>query len=232
MGSDRRRGGENAATRMALIDAAEQLIREEGYPAVTARNLADKLNLTRQIVHYYFHTMDDVFIAVIRKNGISWRARMDEVERSDEPLRELHMVNREPKRAILAMELYALANHRPAVRAEVIRATEETRDRQTRILADHLKKRGMKAGIEPSVAIILMGSLAQVLALEAVIGFNKGHAKTLQLVDACLRAFAQGDTSPFLSDLVPKPRSAQTRVEKTTCAKSKSAVSTRARRKN
>lgn len=86
--------------RAALVDAAEQLIRDEGYPAVTARNLAEKVNLKRQIVHYYFHTMDDVFIAVIRKNAERLRARLDEVMRSDEPLRALQELNRiRPRRS-------------------------------------------------------------------------------------------------------------------------------------
>ena len=69
MVSSRRRGVENSAVRSALMDAAELLIREGGYPSVTARNLADKINLKRQIVHYYFHSMDDLFIAVIRRGA-------------------------------------------------------------------------------------------------------------------------------------------------------------------
>src|SRR5689334_8844753 len=127
MVSNRRRGGESSAMRAALVEAAEQLIREEGYPAVTSRNLAEKVNLKRQIVHYYFHTMDDVFIAVIRRNAERLRIRLDEAAASAEPLRALQELNRDPAQAILAMELSALANRRPAVRAEVVRAAEENR---------------------------------------------------------------------------------------------------------
>jgi AcrR family transcriptional regulator len=208
MVSERRRGGESSAMRAALVDAAEQLIRDEGYPAVTARTLADKVNLKRQIVHYYFQTMDDVFIAVIRQNAERMQARLEEAARSDEPLRALQMLNRDQDQAILSIELAALANRRPAVRAEVARAAKEARALQARMLSDHLKQRGITPQMQPIVATILLTSLAQVLALEAAIDINSGHAETLKFVDACLRAFAEGRESPFriAPSSTPKPR--------------------------
>ena len=195
--SDRRRGVENSAKRAALIDAAEQLIREEGYPAVTARNLADKVNLSRQIVHYYFHTMDDVFIAVIRQNAEKLRANLEDVAKSDEPLRALQVLNRDSDQAMLTIELNALANRRPAVRAEVALVAEEARKLQTHILEKHLKQRGMTPGMPPIVATVLLTSLAQGLALESAINISSGHVETLEFVDLCLRAFAEGLDVPF-----------------------------------
>jgi AcrR family transcriptional regulator len=192
--------------RVALVDAAEQLIRDEGYPAVTARNLAERVNLSRQIVHYYFHTMDDVFIAVIRKNAERLQAQLEEARHSDEPLRTLQKLNRDPAQAILAMELNALANRRPAVRAEVVRAAKEARALQTRLLTEHLRARGMAAGMKPIVATVLLTGLAQVLALEAAIDMTSGHAETLEFVDVCLRAFAEGRDVPFPNAPHANPR--------------------------
>ena len=197
--------------RAALVDAAEELIRDEGYPAVTARNLADKVDLKRQIVHYYFKTMDEVFIAVIRKNAERMRAQLEGAMASNEPLRTLQELNRDPAQAILSMELNALANRRPAVRAEVARAAEEARELQTRILTRHLEERGETPGMQPIVATILLTSLAQALALEAAIDVSSGHAETLDFVDACLRAFAEGRDTPFpaLAEKVLAPRRGQ-----------------------
>jgi TetR/AcrR family transcriptional regulator len=191
--------------RATLVEAAEQLIREEGYPAVTARNLADKVNLSRQIVHYYFRTMDEVFIAVIRRNAERLRARFEEAGRSEEPIRTLQVLNRDPAQAILSMELNALANRRPAVRAEVVHAAEEARVLQTQVLIEHLKRRGIVPAMEPVVATILLTSLAQVLALEAAIDIDLGHAETLEYVDACLRALAEGRDTPFPDPAHPAP---------------------------
>jgi len=214
MVSERRRGGESSAMRASLIEAAEQLIRAEGHPSVTARTLADKVNLKRQIVHYYFHTMDDVFIAVIRRNAEKLRAQVQEAARSDEPLRALQTLCQDPEQAILAMELATLARRRPAVRAEVERAANEMRELQTRVLTDHLKQRGIKPSMQPIVATILLTSLAQVLALEAAIDISSGHAETLEFVDGCLRAFAEGSESQFRTaiEAMSKPRSRGKRV--------------------
>jgi TetR/AcrR family transcriptional regulator len=201
MVSTRRRGVENSAVRSALIDAAEALIREQGYPSVTARNLADKINLKRQIVHYYFHSMDDLFIAVIRRGADKARPRLEAALSSDEPLRTLWEINSDPLQATLTLELSALASRRPAVRAEVRRFAEEFRELQTRVLVQHLEKRGISPELQPIVATVLLTSLSQVLTLEAAIDIDRGHRETLEFVDACLRAFAEGRASPL-----PRPR--------------------------
>lgn len=201
MVSNRRRGGENSAMRAALIEAAEQLIREEGYPAVTSRNLADRVNLKRQIVHYYFHSMDDLFIAVIRRGADKARAQLEAAGAAEDPLRALWAFNRDPAQSILSMELNALANRRPAVRAEVAHYATEFRDLQTRILVDHLKQRGIEPSIDPLIATVLLTTLSQVLSVESAIDVSRGHAETLAFVDECLRAFAEGRPGP-----APLPR--------------------------
>lgn len=197
MASDRRRGGESAAMRAELVDAAEQLIREQGYPAVTSRTLAHKVNLKRQIVHYYFASMDEVFIAVVHKAADRMRARIEEAIGSEDPLRELDALNRDPAEAVLSMELNALASRRPAIRAEVARVRSELRQLQTDILARLLADRGARPVMHPVVAIVLLTSLAQFLASETAIDVSIGHAETLEFVDECLRAFEEGRATLF-----------------------------------
>jgi len=207
MASNRRRGVENSAVRAALIEAAEQLLKEQGYPSVTARNLADKINLKRQIVHYYFRSMDDLFIAVIRRGADKVRPRLEAAMTADEPLRTLWEINSDRAQATLSLELNALASRRPAVRAEAKRLAEEFRDLQTRVLVEHLEKRNIAPDLKPIVAMVLLTSLSQVLTLESAIDIDRGHAETLQFVDDCLRAFAQGRSSPipFSPAQAPKP---------------------------
>lgn len=197
MVSSRRRGVESSAVRAALIEAAEQLIRDAGYAAVSARNLADRINLKRQIVHYYFHSMDEVFIAVIRQGADKTRRRFQEALISDEPLRTLWEINSDPEQARLTLELNALASRRPAVRAEVRRFAEEFRELQTQVLIHHLEQRGIVPDLKPIVATVLLTSLSQVLSLESAIDVELGHADTLEFVDACLRAFAEQRVSPL-----------------------------------
>ena len=56
-------------TAQVLLDAAEQLMLDDGYAAVTSRRVADKAGLKPQLVHYYFRTMDDLFEAIFRRRA-------------------------------------------------------------------------------------------------------------------------------------------------------------------
>jgi hypothetical protein len=83
------------------------------------------------------------------------------------------------------------------VRAEVKRFAEEFRDLQTLVLVQHLEKRGISPDLQPIVATVLLTGLSQVLTLESAIDIDRGHAETLEFVDACLRAFAENRKPPL-----------------------------------
>ena len=191
----RRRGVESSATRAELIEAGAQLIREEGYAALTSRTLANRLGLSRQIVHYYFKSIDELLIALIEQGATKSLSRLHEAEVSTEPLRALWEICSDPDQAALALELNALANRRPAVRAAVKRFAEQLRGVQTCVLVRHLEMRGVSPSIKPIVATVLLTCLSQILALEAEIDIKLGHKETLELVDDCLRAFKEGHPS-------------------------------------
>ena len=67
MKTNRRLGMENAKSRKLLVEAADNIMIEEGAHAISARRVADRAGLKPQLVHYYFKTMDDLLIAVFRR---------------------------------------------------------------------------------------------------------------------------------------------------------------------
>src|SRR5277367_6720993 len=84
MTSARRIGAPDAKNRGVLLDAAEQLMFQEGYAAVTSRRVAEKAALKPQLVHYYFRTMDDLFLAAFRRRaeeGLQAQARVLQARR-------------------------------------------------------------------------------------------------------------------------------------------------------
>ena len=195
MAVSRRRGVQSSATRAELIEAAATLICEEGYAALTSRTLADRLNLSRQIVHYYFKSIDEVLVALVQQRAAKSLALLEQALGSAEPLRAVWEICSNPDQAALSLELNALANRRPAVRAEVKRFAEQFRQIQAHALVRHLEQRGIEPAIKPIVATVLLTCLSQILALEAQIDIELGHKETLELVDACLRAFANDGKS-------------------------------------
>ena len=96
-GTARRIGAETSETRGALLDAAEQLMLAEGYAAVTSRRVAAQAGLKPQLVHYYFRTMDDLFLAVFRRRAEQGLERQAEALASDQPLWALWDLSRDPR---------------------------------------------------------------------------------------------------------------------------------------
>ena len=182
--SSRRIGAEDSVTRAQLLDAAEQLMLEDGYAAVTSRRVAAAAGLKPQLVHYYFRTMDDLFIAMFRRraeDNLAAFARSDPAERS---LRWIWEVNADPRRAGFMIEFVALANHRKAVRAELAEYSERWRVLQLAALRDAMARAGVADEEFPAgAALLLMTGLAQVLGIEGAIGIDSGHAEAVAFVE-------------------------------------------------
>src|SRR6202035_538671 len=107
----RRIGAADSKTRAQLLDAAEQLLLEEGYAAVTSRRGGAKAGLKPQLVHYYFRTMDDLFLEVFRRRADESLAHFERTVAADNSLRTLWRVNADPPGAALIAECVAVAKH-------------------------------------------------------------------------------------------------------------------------
>jgi TetR/AcrR family transcriptional regulator len=197
---DRRRGTETSATRTALLDAAEQLICEEGYASVSARRLASKAGLKPQLVHYYFRTMDDLFVAVVRRGGDRALEHLAKALASSQPLRAVWNVGNDQKTARLSVEFLALANHRKAIRAEVKRYAEQMRIVQAAALTRQFEA-GADLGVAPLTAVVLTVAAANLLFLESALGISLGHGETQAFIERSLQKIERNVPPPHLSKL-------------------------------
>ena len=189
MTSARRIGAPDSRTRAQLLDAAEQLMLEEGYAAVTSRRLAARAGLKHQLVHYYFRTMDDLFLEVFRRRAEDGLERFQRALASDPSLRTIWTVTSDPRGAALNIEFVALANHRKAIRAEIARYAERFRAMQLDAMTSILAARGVPEDVcPPIVALVTLTGIAQVMALEDALGVTAGHDETLAFVRRYLDA--------------------------------------------
>jgi TetR/AcrR family transcriptional regulator len=186
--SPRRLGAETSKTRAALLDAAERLMLEEGYAAVTSRRVAARAGLKPQLVHYYFRTMDDLFLALYRRGTEQGLERQTRALESDQPLWALWDLSRDARGTALMMEFVALANHRKEIRTEFAASAERYRSEQVRGLAIVLERYGIGAGqLPPTVLSVFMTSVSQVLVIEEEsAGMTTGHAETVAFVEEIL----------------------------------------------
>ena len=185
--SPRRIGAESSKTRARLLDAAELLLLEEGYAAVTSRRIAAKAGLKPQLVHYYFRTMDDLFVEVFRRRAEENVSRVERAVGADGSLRALWQLNADPRGAAFTIEFVALANHRKAIRAEIARYAERFRAAQLDAVTKALEAGGITGEqLPPVVALVIMTGLSQVLALEDALGVKTGHDITLSFIEQAI----------------------------------------------
>jgi AcrR family transcriptional regulator len=186
---ERSRVGRQSATRRALIEATAQIMLEEGYAAATSRRVAAKAGVKPALVHYYFPSMDDLFVAVLREGAETNLALQREALAEDEPLHALWRLN-STHGARLFMEFMALANHRKAIRSEIASYAERFGDVEESVVTLAMKAHGVDvAEFPPVVMSMIVTSLARIVLLERGLGVTRGHAEAESFVERYLDRF-------------------------------------------
>ena len=161
---------------------------EEGYAAVTSRHVAAAAGLKPQLVHYYFRTMDDLFLALFRRLAEQGLERQVRAFESEQPLWAVWDLSRDPGGNALTMEFTALANHRKEIRAEIAASAERYRSELRTGIGAVFERYGVSAEqVPPLVCSVLVTSLARVLVIEReTLGMSSGHAETVAFVEELL----------------------------------------------
>jgi AcrR family transcriptional regulator len=196
MGSPRRIGAPDAKNRAVLLDAAEQMILEEGYAAVTSRRVAEKAGLKPQLVHYYFRTMEDLFLEVFRRMAEAGFEVLTTALASPQPLWALWRFSTQPEATRLTMEFMGLANHRKALRAEIVYYAERFREEQNKAIVGALRSYGIDTtDVPPVVWTVFATSVSQGLVMERALGMSTGHAETFEFCERWIRRL-EGEPLP------------------------------------
>jgi len=177
------------ATREALIEATAQIMLAEGYAAATSRRVAAKAGVKPALVHYYFPSMDDLFVAVLRDKAEGNLARQREAIAEAQPLHALWQLNNAHD-AQLFTEFLAMANHRTAIRSEIVAYAMRFRDLEEGVVTLALKARGVDLDLFPPVVMsMIMGGLARMVLHEHGLGITRGHAQATAFIERCLERF-------------------------------------------
>ncbi len=189
----RRMGAENSKTRLLLLDTAQRLMLEEGYAAVGVRRVAREAEVAPALVLYYFRTLDDLFLAMLRRRADKELERAERLLSGPQPLRALWRLSSHPGNA-LTTEFAALANHRKDIRAELAAISERYREVQLEALTRGLEQAGtqLPAGMSPAVLLVLTNAVGRNLMMERALGMTTGHEEALAFVEQVLRDY-EGD---------------------------------------
>ena len=189
--SARRRRTEGAGesdTRDALVRATAQIMLEEGYAAATSRRVAAKAGIRPPLVHYYFPTMDDLYVAVFREGAEANLVRLKAALADKQPMRAVLNLHSDPLGTALQMEFIALSNHRKAIRSEIAAYTLRFREIETAAFAMLLGARGIDPRDLPAVAVsVAVTCVTRTLVLENELGITGGHDQTQRVLDDLVR---------------------------------------------
>ncbi|MCB2059564.1 MAG: TetR/AcrR family transcriptional regulator [Novosphingobium sp.] len=187
MSAKRRLGARDSEVRTRLVDAAAEIVREEGCAALTAGRLAKTVGLSRQSVHYYFGTIEDIFIEILRSQAAEVKRRALESFAAGNPLRVIW----EFRRATSAMtsELMAMAIRSEAIRTEMARSMEQLAGVSVAAVEDYARRNSVEFPVPAEVVAFVLTNMSYAIALGRELGATAGHEATIDAVEQWLAKF-------------------------------------------
>ena len=180
----------DSTTRDMLVDATIQIMIEEGYAAATSRRVAAKAGVKPALVHYYFPTMDELYLDVFRRGAAAYLERQKAALTSDRPLHAFWDTLVEPKDTRLLLEFMGLANHRKEIRAEISAWQERWREMQITALNFIVREHDLDTSEFPPAGIaVVIAAIGRTLILEEALGTTGGHQEAVALVNRFLDRF-------------------------------------------
>ena len=190
MATARRMGPADSATSNALLDAAERVLRNEGYGAASSRRIAEEAGVKQQLVYYYFRTMDALLLACFQRRTERALAKLEQDAASEHPVRAIWNTLSNSSDGKLSFEFMALANHHEGIRAEVARFVSESRRIEAAAIARLQSERGLAVGaVTPASVAFLLSAVSLMLGREAATGIDEGHQDVRALLEWALEKF-------------------------------------------
>lgn len=167
---------------LSMLDAAEQVLCEEGYGALTSRNIADRIGVKQRLVYYYFRTMDELIVETFRRLAVREKQRLAGALEAPQPLAAVWDVYVDTSDTRLVSEFMALANRNEGLRLEVKQFIEDCRVMQVQALTGAMQANHRESAIPPAVAAFFATSAALAMHREAEIGITSGHQEIMAVI--------------------------------------------------
>jgi AcrR family transcriptional regulator len=178
-----------AETEDRFLDAAERLLVESGHAGITTRRLAEEAAANHGLVHYYFGSIENLFVRVLERFTARLIERQRRMYASDASFIEkwrmaMNYLDADRDYQRIWYELQALAWSRPALRDRVAQVNAEWRAVLREAFAEPLERYELPISLEAVVALV--ATFNEGLILERLSGIESGHAELLEWIDAWL----------------------------------------------
>jgi AcrR family transcriptional regulator len=178
-----------AEVKQQFLDAAERLLVEVGHEGITTRRLAAEAGANHGLVHYYFGSMDNLFVEVLERYTDRLIRRQREMYAADVSFLEkwrtaMRYLEEDLPYQKVWLELEALAWNRPELRDRVAGVNAEWRSVLTEAFAPAREELGIEAPLEALVSLV--ATFNEGIFLERALGIETGHRELLAWIDGWL----------------------------------------------
>ena len=184
-----------AETEDAFLDAAERLLIGLGYAGISTRRLAEEAGANHGLVHYYFGSMENLFVRVLerfterlitRQREMYGRTDLSGVEkwRTAMGYLESDLAAGYPK---IWLELQALGWNRPDIAERVAQVNGEWRAVLTEAFDQMMAEYRLDREQFPLAAIVsLVMTFNEGIMVERLSGISTGHRELVEMVERWL----------------------------------------------
>ena len=178
----------------AFLDAAERLLISVGYAGISARRLAEEAGANHGLIHYYFGSMEQLFLQVLERFTDRLIVRQRAMYAADAPFLEKWRAamgyldaDFESGYQKVWLELQALAWNHPELRERVAHVHDQWRMTLAEAFTTAIGEYGLDSEQFPMEAIVtLVATFNEGIILERLSGITKGHAELLAMIDRWL----------------------------------------------
>jgi AcrR family transcriptional regulator len=179
-----------SAAEKSLLDAAERVLVDAGYAAITTRRLAEEAGVNHGLVHYYFGSVENLLVRTLERFTERLITRQREMYAADMPFLEKwrtamrYLMSEDVAYEKVWLELQALAWNQPDLREHLARVNAEWRAVLTEAFEQPHRELGVEMPLETLVSLVMTFNLG--IIVERLGGIETGHGKLLDWIDAFL----------------------------------------------
>jgi TetR/AcrR family transcriptional regulator len=174
----------------ALLDAAERLLIDVGYGAITTRRLAEEAGVNHGLVHYYFGSNENLLAQTLERFTGRLIVRQRELYAADAPFVEKwrtamrYLVSEDLGYEKIWMELQALAWNNPLLKERLMRVNRQWRAVLTEAFEEPHRSLGIELPLPALVSLVMTFNLG--IIVERLGGIEAGHDELLHWIDGWL----------------------------------------------
>jgi AcrR family transcriptional regulator len=172
-----------------FLDAAERLLVDKGHAGITTRRVAQEAGANHGLVHYYFGSIENLFVRVLERFTERLIDRQRRMYAREVPFIEkwrtaMSYLEADRDYQRIWYELQALAWSRPELRERVAKVDAEWRAVLREAFAEPAERYRLPIPLDALVALVV--TFNEGIILERLSGIEAGQAELLEWIDSWL----------------------------------------------